>query len=196
MRVRSVDDVAAYRDAEVTTDGTGSGIERVGSTDEATTLADHVLALPNHGDDGRSAGDVLDETTVEWLLGQVNVVLLGELLGGNDGLERHQLISPLLKARDDLSDDLARDTVRLDHDVGSLGRSTEFTSDGLWALEVDSGRGESRVSESTTGGERGSTHVATSRGCASAGSLSREGTHRGGTESRDSRTSKHVDKGV
>lgn len=194
VRVRGVDDVAADRDAEVTTDGTGSSVLGVGGTHKATALTDDVLALPDHGNDGGTAGDVGDETGVEGPLGKVDVVLLGELLGGDETLDGDELVAALLEAGDDLTDDLARDTVGLDHDVRALGGSAKLTGDGLGALEVDRGGSKGRVGQSTTGSKSGSAEVSASGGVASgASSLGGEGTLGSGAESGDGRASEHGD---
>ena len=50
--VGAVADVAADVDGVVTTDGTGSGGQGVGGTQDGTASLDDVLALPNHGADG------------------------------------------------------------------------------------------------------------------------------------------------
>lgn len=70
---------------------------------------DHSLALPDHGHNralvirSLRGRNVLDETGVERALGEVDVVLLGKLLGGNDRLDSDELVATLLEAVDDLS---------------------------------------------------------------------------------------------
>lgn len=190
MRVRSVDDVAADRDTKVTSNGARVGILGVGGTHEATTLADDVLALPHHGNDGSAAGDVSDEASIEGLLGKVDVVLLCQLLRGDDCLKCHKLVTTFFKAGDDLADDLARDTVGLDHDVRLLSGGTELASDSGGSFEVDRRSGKGRVGQGTSGRKGGSAHVAASRGIASTCSLGGE-CARSDAESGDSRSSKH-----
>lgn len=187
-----MDDVAADRYTEVTADRTRSGILRVGCTHQSATLSDHILALPDHGNNGSSAGDVSHQAAVEGFLGKVDVVLLGKLLGGDKRLHRNELVATLLESRDDFTHDLARDAVGLDHDIGALSRGSEFAGDGLGTLEVDSGSGECGHGEGTAGSKSCGAHVARSSGglgCASG--LGREGT-RGGAESGDSGASEHI----
>jgi hypothetical protein len=71
-----------------TTDGTWGGGQWVGGTEENTAGLDGITALPDHGADWARV-HVVDETSEEWLGGQVRVVLLevllawlGELDGG------------------------------------------------------------------------------------------------------------------
>ncbi|GMT02925.1 hypothetical protein PENTCL1PPCAC_25098, partial [Pristionchus entomophagus] len=114
-RVRTVADVAANLDGEVSADGSGSGGERVGGSEHDTALLDDVESLPDHGDDG-SGDHVVDEGGEEGLLLQIDVVLLKMGLGGGHLLKGDQLVAALLEALDDLADESTVDAVRLDHD--------------------------------------------------------------------------------
>ena len=124
--IRSVDDVASNGDAKVTADGAGLRVVGVGGTNQLASLEDDVLALPNHGDDG-AAAEVLAETRVERLGFEVNVVLLGHILSGVDELEGNELVSAVLEAADDLSNQVALDTVGLDGDESTLSLGTSLT---------------------------------------------------------------------
>lgn len=117
--VTAVADVAADVDGVVTTDGTGEGGGGVGLTEQGAAALDGTLTLPAHGADG-ARGEVLGQTVVEGLGGQVNVVLLGLLHGGDEQLHGHQLESLLLETGDDLTDQTTLDTVGLDRDKGTL----------------------------------------------------------------------------
>ena len=66
-------------------------------------LLDDIQSLPDHGDDG-STGHVVDEAGEERLLLQVLVVHLEVALRGRQLLQGNQLVSALLEAGDDLSD--------------------------------------------------------------------------------------------
>ena len=67
-----------------------------------------------------SPGHVLDKPGEERLLGEVSVMVLQQLGGGLHELHGHELESFVLKSLDDLSAEAALDSVRLDHDEGSL----------------------------------------------------------------------------
>lgn len=115
--VGTVADVASDVDGEITADGTGGGVEGVGGAKEDTAGLDGVLALEDDADDG-AGSHVLDETGEELLALEVLVVLLEVLLGGVDHLEGGDLVTAVLEALDDLTDNAALDAVGLDHDVG------------------------------------------------------------------------------
>lgn len=59
---------------QVTADRAGGRSQGVGSTKEDTALLDHVLTLPDHGNNG-ARGHVLDQTREEGLALEVGVVL-------------------------------------------------------------------------------------------------------------------------
>ena len=112
-----MDDVTADAHAVLAADRARVGLERLRGADHAAALADDVLALPDHRNDRRALGDVLDERREEGTLREVRVVLAGELLRRHDRLDRNELVAALLKAVNDAADNLAAHTVRLDHDV-------------------------------------------------------------------------------
>lgn len=110
---------------QVTADRTGGRSQGVGSTKEDTALLDHVLTLPDHGDNG-ARGHVLDQTREEGLALEVGVVLgkpkgtylLEVVLTSVHELHGHKLEATVLEALDDLADETALDAVGLNHDVG------------------------------------------------------------------------------
>ena len=110
-------DVATNIDSKVTTDGTGSRVERVGSTKKNTTGLDGVLTLENDADNG-TGSHVLDKTGEELLALKVLVVLLEVLLRGVDHLESGDLVTAVFETTNDLTDNAALHAVGLDHDVG------------------------------------------------------------------------------
>ena len=109
------------RNVQVTADGARRRGERVGSTKQDTALLDDILALPHHGNDG-ARGHVLDQTGEEGLALEVLVVLFEVVLTSLDQLHGHKLIATVLKALNDLTNQTALDTVRLDHNVRLFAR--------------------------------------------------------------------------
>lgn len=120
-RVRTVANVATHVNAEVAADRAWGRGERVRSTQKSTALLDDVLALPNHGDHG-TRRHVFDQAREERLALEVLVVLLEVVLTGLDQLHSHKLVTTVLKALNDLADQTALDTVRLDHNVRLFAR--------------------------------------------------------------------------
>lgn len=117
--IGSVADVAANIDAEISADGSGEGVGGVGGAEEGAASLDGALALPDHGADGAGA-EVLAEALVEALLGEIGVVLLGLLEGGDEDLQADELVALLLEAADDITDETALDSVGLDSDESAL----------------------------------------------------------------------------
>jgi hypothetical protein len=89
-RVGTVADVSADGKGKVTSDGTGGGLQGVGSTQDGSTGLDGVQTLPNHTDDGARV-HVLDESGEEGLLLQVLVVRLEVGLTGGTHLQADEL---------------------------------------------------------------------------------------------------------
>lgn len=89
-RVGTVADVSADGEGKVTSDGTGGGLQGVGSAQDGSTGLDGVQTLPNHTDDGARV-HVLDESGEEGLVLQVLVVLLQVLLTGGAHLQADEL---------------------------------------------------------------------------------------------------------
>ena len=118
--VRTVADVAADVDAEVTTDGARGGVSGVGGTEHDAASLDGVEAFPDHAADGTHE-HVVDEALEELLAGEVGVVLLEVGAAGGDELHGDELETLVFEALDDLADEATLDAVGLDHDVGALG---------------------------------------------------------------------------
>jgi len=117
--IGAVADVTADIDAVVTTDGAGLGVEGLGSTEHLAAGEDGVVTLPDHSADG-AGGHVLDETREESLAGEVSVMLLHVGLSWGAELHGDELEALLLEALEDGANESSLDTVRLDHDEGSL----------------------------------------------------------------------------
>ena len=120
-RVGAMADVAADVNAEVAADRARSRGERVRSTEKSTALLDNILALPNHSDYW-ARRHVLDQAREERLALEVLVVLFEVVLTSLDQLHGHKLIATVLKALNDLTNQTALDTVRLDHNVRLFAR--------------------------------------------------------------------------
>ena len=119
--VRSVADVAADVEGEVTTDGAGGGSGGVGFTEEGAALLDDVDAFPDHTDDG-AGGEEFAEGGEEGLGGEVTVVGLGLFHGGLHELEGDELEALLFEALDDFTNEATLDTVGLNSDEGTFSR--------------------------------------------------------------------------
>ena len=117
--VGSVADVTAGLDTEVSADGSRSGSKRVGGTEHRTSLFDDIETFPDHGEDG-ARGHVLDQCGEERLLLQVLVVDFEVSLSRGNQLGGNELVSALLEALGDLSDETTTDTIRLNSDEGTL----------------------------------------------------------------------------
>lgn len=77
--VRTVDDVSADVDAEVTPDCARLGVQRVCCSNHFTACSYYIFALPHHRTHW-SADDVLYQSRIERFALQVHVVLLSMLL--------------------------------------------------------------------------------------------------------------------
>lgn len=117
--VRSVNDVVAHIATEISADGTGGRLQRLGGAHHLTSDGNDVVSLPHHGDDGRGAHET-SEAGVETLALVLSVVLLKEGHGGNQHLQTHQLESLLLEAGNDLTNVSALDSVGLNSKESSL----------------------------------------------------------------------------
>ena len=106
-------------DAEVASDRARGGLGGVGRADDLPSGLDDVLALPNHSDH-RGGDDVVHKRSEERLAREVRVVILRELLAHLHHLEPAEREALPREAVDDLADEAALDSVRLDHDVRLL----------------------------------------------------------------------------
>lgn len=105
-------DVSANINGVVESDGTGGGLQRVGSTENVSALLDNILTLPNGGKNGAGL-HVLEQRGEEGLLLEVGVVLSEELLVGVGKLDGDKLETSLLESVEDRSDESSLDTVGL-----------------------------------------------------------------------------------
>ncbi len=112
-------DVSSSDDAEISSDGSGVGLEGISGTEKDSSGSNGVLAFPDHTDNG-ARKHVLDEVGEERSLLEVLVVLLEKLLGGVDELKGSEVVSLLLKPGNNGTNKSSLDAVRLDHDVGSF----------------------------------------------------------------------------
>ena len=82
-------------DAEVTTDGTWSGVLWLSGTEHTAASGNDILTLPDHSNDwtrGKEGGEILEK----WLRGKIRVVTLGLLLSWNNHLQTNELEALLL----------------------------------------------------------------------------------------------------
>ena len=117
--VRSVADITANLDTEVSSDGAWLAVSWVSLAQHHTSSLNGVQTLPHHADNG-AAGHVGNESGEESLLSEVGVVVLQKLLASLLHLHGDQLVSLLFEPLDDITDDAPVDAIRLDHDEGSL----------------------------------------------------------------------------
>ena len=122
--VGAVADVTSDINGEITTDGTWSRSQWVGSTEKDTSGLDSITTLEDDGGDWAGV-HVLDETGEEWLVREIGIVLLEVLLAWRDELESCDFVSLGLEAGDDLTDESTLDTVGLDGNEGLLVRHDE-----------------------------------------------------------------------
>jgi hypothetical protein len=123
--IRSVDNVSADINAEITSNGTWLRVEWLGGTEHLSTSLDSVVTLPDHAADWTGSG-VLDETSEETFTGKIGVVLLELGFTWLSEFHSDELESFGLESGDDGTDESSLDTVWLDHDVGSLFGSLHF----------------------------------------------------------------------
>ena len=112
-RVRSVANVAADLNAEISTDSSGGRFQGVGSTEHLPSSGNSLLALPNHGND-RAAQHIISKLGKERLVHKVAVVGLKKLLAGHTSLHGAQLVAFRLESGDDVADNTTLDTIGLD----------------------------------------------------------------------------------
>ena len=101
--VGSVAKVSSDIDAEVTADGAGGGVERLGFTQHLSAGNDGVKAFPDHADH-RAHLHVFDQFREEGLLGQVTVVFFQKSLGRSVEFQSHKLETLIFKSLNNLSD--------------------------------------------------------------------------------------------
>lgn len=118
--VGAMADVAANREAEVTTDGADGGLQRVGSTEHDAASLNSIETLPDHRNN-RARRHVFDQAREKGLALEVRIVVLEMLLRRLNELEGNQLEASLLEPLCDLSNEAPLDAIRLDHDISALG---------------------------------------------------------------------------
>jgi hypothetical protein len=101
--VGSVAKVSADINAEITADGSGGGVKRLGLTQHLAASDNGVKAFPDHADDGAHL-HVFDELGEERLLGQVGIMLFQEFLGGGVEFQGNKFESLVFKSLNNLSD--------------------------------------------------------------------------------------------
>lgn len=111
-RIRSVADVAANFNAQITTNGSRITVGRHGGTKHLASSSDGTLSFPDHGAD-RSRTHVRNEAREKLLVLQVNVVLFHVLLAGFGQLHGSKLESLGFKSLDDFSNESSLDTIGL-----------------------------------------------------------------------------------
>uniref|UniRef100_A0A182Q057 Uncharacterized protein n=1 Tax=Anopheles farauti TaxID=69004 RepID=A0A182Q057_9DIPT len=111
-RVRAVDDVAANLDAQVTTDGAGLGVGRVGGSQHLAASLHGVQAFPDHRND-RAGAHVMVTREPEPPYREERQLFHGTY---PHELHRDQLEALGLEAFDDFTDEPTLDSIGLDHD--------------------------------------------------------------------------------
>jgi len=117
--VRSVADVSADVDAEVTTDSARVGVSGLSCAKHLSAGSDNIITFPNHGANGARA-HVLDEASEETLLREISVMLFHVFFAWGADLHRNELEALLLEALDDLANEATLDTIGLNHNEGAL----------------------------------------------------------------------------
>ena len=112
-------DVSTHVDGKVTSDGTWSGLQWVGSTKNGSTLLDNVLTFPDGGQDW-TRQHVGQQGWEEWLGLQVIVVFSQQRFGWLDQLDTNQLETSVFKSADNGGNQSSLDTIWLDGNEGSF----------------------------------------------------------------------------
>lgn len=120
--------VSTHVNGKVTSDGTWSGLQWVGSTKNGSTLLDNVLTLPNGGEDW-AGKHVRQQGWEEWLLSQVGVVGLQQGLSWGNELDTDELETSVLESTEDRGDQTSLDTVWLERGLVAGGS-------GKWSLRT------------------------------------------------------------
>lgn len=117
--IRSVANVAAHFDAEVSSDRSAGGFAGHGGAKHLAPLKHSIRALPHHGNN-RARRHVGDKAREELLRLQVFVVLLHVSLARFREFHSDELVSFRLEPLDNFSDKPSLDTIGLDHDVSAF----------------------------------------------------------------------------
>jgi hypothetical protein len=119
LGVRTVDNVSAHIDGKISSDGTGFRVQRIGSTNHLAASLNDTLAFENN-EDGGAGGDEANKLVIERLALVLTVVLLSEVLGGDNKLHSDELETSLFPAGEDFTNKVALNAVRLDNEESSV----------------------------------------------------------------------------
>ena len=112
--------VASYLEAKVSPDGSRIGFEGISGAEHLASCRNCLFALPDHAADG-TAEHVVAELGEEGLLHKITVVIVEEILSRHANLHPGELVPLGFEAGDDVADDPALDSVRLDLRGGGIG---------------------------------------------------------------------------
>src|SRR6185437_14730380 len=112
-------DVLRDLQGEVTADGPGQRLDRVGGTSEGTERLDGPLALGDQRDQ-RAGSDEIDKLPEEGLFRVLGIVRMRGVGVDCAQFQRDHLQALALNPGNYLPDDVALNTVRLDEDKGAL----------------------------------------------------------------------------
>jgi len=115
-----MNNIASKIETEVSSDGSGQGLLRVGLSHHHAASLGSVFALPNHGNNGAGRNEA-DELVVERLASQVDVVLFDVLRGSLHELHGDEFEAALFESLDDVADEAALDAIWLHHDESAVG---------------------------------------------------------------------------
>src|SRR4051794_24184215 len=118
-RVGAVDDVVLHLEGEVTADGAGRGLYRVGGAGQRAERLDRPWAL-DHQRHQRATGDELDQGAEERPLAVLGVVGLGDIAGQRAQFGGNQPQILALEPGDHLADQATGDAVGLDEDQSAF----------------------------------------------------------------------------
>jgi len=96
-RVGPMADIATDINGIITTNGTGSGLQRVGGSKNDTTLLDNVLAFPNSGQN-RAGLHVFQQTREERLLLKIGIMFTEQLFRGIGEFNGNQFVTTLFES--------------------------------------------------------------------------------------------------
>mmetsp|Transcript_36881 Transcript_36881/g.76708 ORF Transcript_36881/g.76708 Transcript_36881/m.76708 type:complete len:255 (+) Transcript_36881:121-885(+) len=118
-RVTAMANVASKIDRVIPADGTRGRCQWLCLTQHGTSLLDDIFSFPTHANNGAGTKE-LGQTFEETLFGEIRIVLLGHGFGGPDHFEADQLVSPLFKSGNNITNQSALDTIGLDSEEGAF----------------------------------------------------------------------------
>src|SRR4051794_24808773 len=119
-RIRAVDEIERHLGAELTSDRTRVGLDRIGRSDHLARGLHGARPLENHRDE-LASGDELDQLAEKRLVLVLLVVDVGDLLVGLHQLERDEPKPLPLEPRNDLAGERTLEGIGLDEDECALG---------------------------------------------------------------------------